>query len=61
MFLVIDKIAAIVTEQGGRACHAAIVAREMEMPTIVGCGNILDKIADGEKIIIDGETGEVKK
>ncbi|WP_353893904.1 PEP-utilizing enzyme [Proteinivorax hydrogeniformans] len=61
IFLVIDKIAAIVTEQGGEVCHAAIVAREMDIPTIVGCGKFLDKVKDGEKIIIDGETGEVKK
>ncbi len=38
IFAVINRIAGIVTEQGGITCHAAIVSREMNIPTIVGCG-----------------------
>ena len=57
------KIAsAIVTNRGGRTCHAAIVARELGIPAIVGCGNATQRIVPDEKITIscaEGDTGYV--
>lgn len=57
------KIAsAIVTNRGGRTCHAAIIARELGIPAIVGCGNATQRIPADEKITIscaEGDTGYV--
>lgn len=57
------KIAAgIVTNRGGRTCHAAIVARELGIPAVVGCGNATLLIADGEEVTLscaDGDIGRV--
>ncbi|RFS26352.1 phosphoenolpyruvate synthase [Chitinophaga silvatica] len=59
----IMKIAsAIVTNKGGRTCHAAIVAREMGIPAIVGCGNATERLANGQLITIscaEGSEGHV--
>ena len=52
-------LSGIVTEYGGILCHAAIVSREYGIPAIVCCHNVLDKIKDGDKITINGTTGEV--
>ncbi|MEM9154746.1 MAG: phosphoenolpyruvate synthase [Cyanobacteria bacterium P01_F01_bin.33] len=59
---IMKKAGAIVTNQGGRTCHAAIIAREMGIPAIVGCGNATDAIATGQDITIscaEGEEGKV--
>ena len=48
------------TEYGGILCHAAIVSREYGIPAIVSCHEALNKIKDGQKIMIDGATGIVK-
>jgi pyruvate,water dikinase len=59
---VMQRAAAIVTNRGGRTCHAAIIAREMGIPAVVGCGNATEVIADGDKITIscaEGDTGYV--
>ncbi len=57
------KIAsAIITNRGGRTCHAAIVARELGIPAIVGCGNATQRIAADEKVTVscaEGDTGYV--
>lgn len=53
------KIAAMVTEMGGKTSHAAIIARIMGIPTIVGLENITQKIKDNDLIICDGKTGKV--
>jgi len=45
------------TEIGGRTSHSAIMARSMEIPAIVGCGNLLDKCKDGDTIILDALEG----
>lgn len=59
----IMKIAsAIVTDQGGRTCHAAIISRELGIPCIVGCGNATKKLITGGKVTVsccEGETGKV--
>jgi pyruvate,water dikinase len=57
---IMKKAAAIITNRGGRTCHAAIVAREMGVPAIVGCGNITELVKDGQLITAscaEGETG----
>ncbi len=59
---VMKKAAGIVTDLGGRTCHAAIVSRELGTPAIVGTNNATKKIKNGEKITIDcsaGSTGYV--
>lgn len=59
---VMKRAAAIVTNRGGRTCHAAIIAREMGIPALVGCDNATESICDGEKITVacsDGDSGHV--
>ena len=53
--------AGVITETGGRTCHAAIVARELGIPAIVGCVGCLDKLQNGEEITLScvSEIGEV--
>ena len=57
---VMKRAAAIVTNRGGRTCHAAIIARELGVPAVVGTGNALDSIADGNTVTVscaEGDTG----
>ncbi|GAA0719570.1 phosphoenolpyruvate synthase [Dokdonella soli] len=57
---VMKRAAAIVTNRGGRTCHAAIIARELGVPAVVGTGNGLDAIKDGQDVTIscaEGDTG----
>ncbi|MCH8895171.1 MAG: phosphoenolpyruvate synthase [Proteobacteria bacterium] len=57
---VMKKAAAIVTNRGGRTCHAAIIARELGVPAVVGCGDATRQIKDGQKITVscaEGDTG----
>ncbi len=57
---VMKRAAAIVTNRGGRTCHAAIIARELGVPAVVGTGNGLDMIKDGQEVTIscaEGDTG----
>src|SRR5690606_37231982 len=57
---VMKRAAAIVTNRGGRTCHAAIIARELGVPAVVGTGNALDTIEDGATVTIscaEGDTG----
>lgn len=59
---VMKRAAAIVTNRGGRTCHAAIIARELGIPAIVGCGDATDKIKHGTSVTIScaqGDTGSV--
>ena len=61
---ILKNAAAIITNKGGRTSHASIVARELDVPAIVGCGNATEKITDGEMITVsccEGETGFVYK
>ncbi|HCS11364.1 MAG TPA: phosphoenolpyruvate--protein phosphotransferase [Clostridiales bacterium] len=53
------KVAAMITEMGGKTSHAAIIARIMGIPTVVGLNNIIDKIKAGDTVICDGRTGKV--
>ncbi|MGM0454628.1 MAG: phosphoenolpyruvate synthase, partial [Cyanobacteriota bacterium] len=59
---IMKKASAIVTNQGGRTCHAAIIAREMGIPAIVGCGNATGVLKTGEEVTVSccgGEEGKV--
>lgn len=61
---ILKNAAAIITNKGGRTSHASIVARELGVPAIVGCGDATEKITDGEMITVsccEGETGFVYK
>ena len=51
------KAAAIITDNGGRTCHAAIVSRELGIPALVGTGNATQKIAEGQAITLDCSQG----
>jgi pyruvate,water dikinase len=55
---IMKKAAAIITNKGGRTCHAAIVAREMGVPAIVGCGNATEWLAEGRLITASCAEGE---
>jgi phosphohistidine swiveling domain-containing protein len=55
------KASAIVTEDGGITCHAAIVARELQTPCVVGVKNILRVLKDGDRVEVDATKGIVKK
>ncbi|WP_166425514.1 phosphoenolpyruvate synthase [Paraglaciecola sp. 20A4] len=57
---IMKKASAIVTNRGGRTCHAAIIARELGIPAVVGCGNATDVIKNGDKLTVscaEGDTG----
>jgi pyruvate,water dikinase len=59
---VMKRAAAIVTNRGGRTCHAAIIARELGIPAVVGCGDATVTVADGSTVTVscaDGDTGHV--
>ncbi|PMG61855.1 phosphoenolpyruvate synthase [Vibrio splendidus] len=59
---VMKKASAIVTNRGGRTCHAAIIARELGIPAIVGCGTATSSLNDGDTVTVscsEGETGYV--
>jgi len=59
---VMKRAAAIVTNRGGRTCHAAIIARELGIPAVVGCGDATDKASDGALVTVscaEGDTGFV--
>jgi len=59
---VMKRAAAIVTNRGGRTCHAAIIARELGIPAVVGCGDATGKLADGAQVTVscaEGDTGNV--
>ena len=57
---IMKRASAIVTNRGGRTCHAAIIAREMGIPAVVGCGDATDVIQTGDKVTVscaEGDTG----
>jgi pyruvate,water dikinase len=56
----IRRAAAVVTEGGGMTCHAAIVARELRVPCIVGARNAMTILRDGEIVTVHGASGEVR-
>jgi pyruvate,water dikinase len=59
---VMKRASAIVTNRGGRTCHAAIIARELGIPAVVGCGNATSSLAEGESVTVscaEGDTGYI--
>jgi pyruvate,water dikinase len=59
---IMKRASAIVTNRGGRTCHAAIIARELAIPAVVGCGDATSKIKDGDLVTVscaEGDTGYV--
>ncbi|AZZ96020.1 phosphoenolpyruvate synthase [Pseudoalteromonas sp. R3] len=59
---IMKRAAAIVTNRGGRTCHAAIIARELGIPAVVGCGNATDTIKHGDEVTVscaEGDTGYI--
>jgi pyruvate,water dikinase len=56
-----DRAVAFVTDEGGILCHAAIVAREMKKPCIIGTGNATKVLRDGDMVEVDANSGEVVK
>ncbi|MCX7627843.1 MAG: phosphoenolpyruvate synthase [Methylophilaceae bacterium] len=61
---VMKKAAAIVTNRGGRTCHAAIIARELGIPAVVGCGSATETLTENEVVTVscaEGDTGYVYK
>jgi pyruvate,water dikinase len=59
---VMKVAAAIVTNRGGRTCHAAIIARELGIPAVVGCGEATHRLKDGQQVTVscaEGDTGNV--
>ena len=55
---VMKRAAAIVTNRGGRTCHAAIIARELGIPAVVGCGNATEVIPDGSDVTVSCAEGD---
>ena len=55
---VMKRAAGIVTNRGGRTCHAAIIARELGIPAVVGCGNATDAIQDGMEVTVSCAEGD---
>ncbi len=55
---VMKRASAIVTNRGGRTCHAAIIARELGIPAVVGCGDATDKIKDGTEVTVSCAEGD---
>ena len=61
---VMKRASAIVTNRGGRTCHAAIIARELGIPAVVGCGDATRTLKEGEAVTVscaEGDTGNVYK
>ncbi len=59
---VMKRAAAIITNRGGRTCHAAIIARELGVPAVVGCGDATKVLSDGDLVTVscaEGEAGKV--
>lgn len=57
---IMKRAAAIVTNRGGRTCHAAIIARELGIPAVVGCGNATEVLKEGQQVTVscaEGDTG----
>ena len=61
---IMKRASAIVTNRGGRTCHAAIIARELGIPAVVGCGNATEAVSDGEPVTVscaEGDAGFIYK
>lgn len=60
MMVLIEKVCGIITDEGGMACHAAIVSREFNIPCVVGCSIATQALRDGDEVELDADTGAVR-
>jgi len=58
---VLKQASAVVTNRGGRTCHAAIISRELGIPCVVGCGDATSVLHSGDKVTVDCSGGEIGK
>ena len=59
---VMKRASAIVTNRGGRTCHAAIIARELGIPAVVGCGDATEVLVEDQQVTVscaEGDTGNI--
>ncbi|MCB9881535.1 MAG: phosphoenolpyruvate--protein phosphotransferase [Planctomycetes bacterium] len=56
-----DRVVAILCEEGGLTSHATILARSMKIPTVTGIVDLLENVADGEEVLVDGTEGVVRR
>jgi len=61
MSVQIANSSAVITKYGGMLSHAAIFCRELGIPCIVGVGDEINKISDGDVVLVDGNSGLIKK
>ncbi|MFA5431806.1 MAG: PEP-utilizing enzyme [Candidatus Paceibacterota bacterium] len=59
--IIINKIKAIVTEIDNKLCHAAIIAREFNIPLLMGINNVTEKFKTGDRVIIDFDNKNIEK
>lgn len=59
--VVLPLLGGLVTDQGGMLSHPAIVAREYGIPAVVGCDEATDRIRDGDRVVVDGDEGTVRR
>lgn len=57
----LKRVSAIITDQGGITCHAAIMARELNVPTVIGVQSATDTLKTGDRVEVDGEKGIVRR
>jgi len=55
---IMKRASAIITNRGGRTCHAAIIARELGIPAVVGCGDATEKVAEGSNVTVSCAQGD---
>ncbi|MFC7622061.1 PEP-utilizing enzyme [Microlunatus sp. GCM10028923] len=55
----LSRAAAVITEVGSRLAHAAIVARELRIPAVVGAGGAMTSLRDGQRVRVDGTAGTI--
>ena len=61
LMLAVEKAGAIVTDEGGMLCHAAIVSREFDIPCVIGTENATKMLKDGDLVEVDATNGKVSK
>lgn len=59
LMLAVEKAAAIVTDEGGMLCHAAIVSRELNIPCVIGTGDATRRLRNGDFVKVDADAGSV--
>jgi pyruvate,water dikinase len=60
LMLAVEKAAAIITDEGGMLCHAAIVSREFDIPCVIGTEHATRWLKTGDEVLVDATSGEVR-